>query len=80
MAASVGIAAAGIFLAYLMYYRRSVSPDIFTAVGGGVPYRAVFNKYYIDELYHATAVRGTLAFSWLSLNFDRYVIDFIVNV
>lgn len=79
MAASVGIAAAGIFLAYLMYYRRSVSPDIFTAVGGGVPYRAVFNKYYIDELYHATAVRGTLTLSWLSLNFDRYVIDFIVD-
>jgi len=62
-----------------MYYRRSVSPDMFTAIGGGLPYRAIFNKYYIDELYDATAVRGTLAFSWLSLNFDRYVIDFIVN-
>ncbi len=79
MAASVGIAAVGIFLAYLIYYRQSVSADTFTAVGGGVPYQAVFNKYYIDELYHATAVRGTLAVSWLCSAFDRNVIDFIVN-
>ena len=79
MAASVGIAAVGIFLAYLIYYRQSVSADTFTAVGGGVPYQAVFNKYYIDELYQATAVRGTLAVSWLCSAFDRHVIDVIVN-
>ena len=79
MAASVGIAAVGIFLAYLIYYRQSLSADTFTAVGGGVPYQAVFNKYYVDELYHATAVRGTLVVSWLCSAFDRNVIDFIVN-
>ena len=79
MVASVGIAAVGIFLAYLIYYRQSVSADTFTAVGGGVLYQAVFNKYYIDELYHATAVRGTLVVSWLCSAFDRNVIDFMVN-
>lgn len=79
MVASVGIAAVGIFLAYLIYYRRSLSADTFTAVGGGVPYQAVFNKYYVDELYHATAVRGTLVVSWLCSAFDRNVIDFIVD-
>ena len=79
MAASVGIAAVGIFLAYLIYYRQSLSADTFTAVGGGVPYQAVFNKYYVDELYHATAVRGTLVISWLCSAFDSRVIDFIVN-
>lgn len=79
MAASVGIAAVGIFLAYLIYYRQSLSADTFTAVGGGVPYQAVFNKYYVDELYHATAVRGTLVVSWLCSAFDSRVIDFIVN-
>ena len=79
MAASVGIAAVGIFLAYLIYYRQSLSAETFTAVGGGVPYQAVFNKYYIDELYHATAVRGTLVVSWLCSAFDSRVIDFIVN-
>jgi NADH-quinone oxidoreductase subunit L len=79
MVASVGIAAVGIFLAYLIYYRQSLSAETFTAVGGGVPYQAVFNKYYVDELYHATAVRGTLVASWLCSAFDRNVIDFIVN-
>ena len=79
MVASVGIAAVGIFLAYLIYYRQSLSADTFTAVGGGVPYQAVFNKYYVDELYHATAVRGTLVVSWLCSAFDRNVIDFIVD-
>ena len=79
MAASVGIAAVGIFLAYLIYYRQSVSADTFTAVGGGIPYQAVFNKYYVDELYQATVVRGTLAVSWLCSAFDRNVVDFIVN-
>ena len=79
MVASVGIAAVGIFLAYLIYYRQSLSAETFTAVGGGVPYQAVFNKYYVDELYHATAVRGTLVVSWLCSAFDRNVIDFIVN-
>ena len=79
MVASVGIAAVGIFLAYLIYYRQSLSAETFTAVGGGVPYQAVFNKYYVDELYQATAVRGTLVVSWLCSAFDRNVIDFIVN-
>ena len=79
MVASVGIAAVGIFLAYLIYYRQSLSAETFTAVGGGVPYQAVFNKYYVDELYHATAVRGTLVVSWLCSAFDRNVIDFIVD-
>lgn len=79
MVASVGIAAVGIFLAYLIYYRQSLSAETFTAIGGGVPYQAVFNKYYVDEFYHATAVRGSLVVSWLCSAFDRNVIDFIVN-
>ena len=39
----------------------------------------MFNKYYVDELYQATVVRGTLAVSWLCSAFDRNVVDFIVN-
>lgn len=79
MAASVGIAGVGIYLAYAMYRRRSVSPDTFTAIGGGIPYRAVYNKYYVDEAYDATAVRGTLGVSRLCFGFDQRVIDFAVN-
>jgi NADH-quinone oxidoreductase subunit L len=79
MAASVGIAALGIALAYQMYYRKTLSPEVFSSAGGGVLYDLVYNKYYIDEIYQATFMRGTLALSWLSASFDLYVVDYIVN-
>jgi NADH:ubiquinone oxidoreductase subunit 5 (subunit L)/multisubunit Na+/H+ antiporter MnhA subunit len=79
MLASVGIAAFGIFVAYQAYYRKVISPEIFSSAGGGVPYNFVYNKYYVDELYQATFVRLTLFLSWLGSSFDRYVIDFIVD-
>ncbi|MGH7965471.1 MAG: hypothetical protein ACRERD_27285, partial [Candidatus Binatia bacterium] len=79
MLASIGIAIAGIGLAYLMYYRKTLAPEVFSSAGGGVPHRVVYNKYYIDEIYQATFVRLTLALSWLGVNFDRYVIDFLVD-
>ena len=79
MLASIGIAIVGIALAYLMYYRKTLSPDIFSSAAGGVLHRIVYNKYYIDEIYQATFVRLTLALSWLGVSFDRYVVDFIVD-
>lgn len=79
MLASIGIAGAGIALAYQMYYRKALSPEVFASAGGGVPYDLVYNKYYIDELYHATFVRFSLMLCWLGASFDRYVIDFIVD-
>ena len=30
-------------------------------VAGGVPYRILYNKYYVDEMYDATAISGTFA-------------------
>ena len=79
MLASVGIAAAGIGLAYLIYYRRSLAPEVFSSFGGGTPYNVVYNKYYVDEAYQATFIRGTLWLCWLSSSFDRNVVDFLVN-
>jgi NADH-quinone oxidoreductase subunit L len=79
MLASVGIAVAGIALAYQIYYRKTLSPEVFSSAGGGVPYDLVYNKYYIDEIYQATFVRGSLALCWLGASFDRYVIDYIVD-
>jgi NADH-quinone oxidoreductase subunit L len=79
MLASIGIALGGIFLAYLMYYKKTLSPEIFSSAAGGKLYDLIYNKYYIDELYQATVVRLTLAFCWLGSSFDRYVIDFIVD-
>jgi NADH-quinone oxidoreductase subunit L len=78
MAVSVSIAATGIFLAYLKYGRD-------TAWTGETP-RYPFlngilsNKYYVDELYNATAIRATLVFSTFLWWVDRNIIDGIVNL
>jgi len=41
---------------------------------------AIKNKYWFDELYQATFVRGTIAFAEVCGLFDRYVIDGLVNL
>jgi len=79
MGASLSVAGLGILIAYLMYVRKSLSPDTFADAADGVPYRLVLNKYYVDEIYTAVFVNGTLLLSRLSAGFDRYVIDFIVD-
>ncbi|MDH7601519.1 MAG: NADH-quinone oxidoreductase subunit L [Armatimonadota bacterium] len=42
--------------------------------------RLVENKYYIDEIYQATIIRGLMLASWIAFKFDYWVIDYaIVN-
>jgi NADH-quinone oxidoreductase subunit L len=79
MAASVGVALAGIFLAWLMYHRKAVRPEAFAAVAGGWAYKAVYNKYWVDEAYYALFLGGTLALARVLAWFDRNVIDGAVN-
>jgi NADH-quinone oxidoreductase subunit L len=79
MGFSVLVALSGIFLAYLTYYRKAIDPDFFARSFGGVPHRLVYNKYYVDEIYEATFVRGTLLLSRFLSTFDRVVIDGVVN-
>jgi NADH-quinone oxidoreductase subunit L len=80
MAVSVAVAGLGMLLAYLMYYRQTIKPETFSEFAGGAPYRAVLNKYWIDELYELVFVRGLAiggarVLAW----FDAHVIDGVVN-
>jgi NADH-quinone oxidoreductase subunit L len=79
MLASVGIAVVGFLVARAMYLTKSVSPETFAQVADGALYRLVYNKYYVDELYEAVFVNGTLLLTRLSAGCDRYVIDGIVH-
>jgi len=79
MALSVGIAFAGIGVAYLMYIAKVLNPATFAQAAGGVFYKLVYNKYYVDEFYYGTFLRGTLALSRGLAWFDRTVVDGIVN-
>jgi NADH-quinone oxidoreductase subunit L len=80
MLLSVAVALGGTALAYLVYYRRSIRPETFSEALGGLPYRAVLDKYWVDELYGLVFVRGVLALCFLTAWVDLHVIDGIVNL
>ena len=42
-------------------------------------YKLLLNKYWVDELYDATVVRGTVKLADLLWEFDARVIDGVVN-
>ncbi len=81
MGIAVAVAAAGIFLARSLYSgdrglaKGTVWAERFPAV-----HRVLGNKYYVDELYDATVVRGFWASARGLFRFDAKVIDgFFVN-
>lgn len=79
MAASVLIAFAGIGIALYMYLKKPELPGRFVASYSGL-HKAVFNKWYIDELYDFLFVNpckkiGT--FLWRGI--DVKVVDGAVN-
>ncbi len=73
---SVGVAAFGFFLAWLLYYKRPDLPAKIASALGGL-YRTVLNKYYIDEIYGALIIKPLLVVSrnvfWRGI--DGVVID-----
>ncbi len=79
MGASIGIAAIGIAIAFTMYVRDTTLPARFTAAFP-LLYRAVYNKWYVDELYDFLIVNPCKAFSrFLWKGFDVVVVDGLVN-
>jgi NADH-quinone oxidoreductase subunit L len=75
-AVSLSAAALGLYLAWLLYYRRPrLAQQIANALGGF--YSAVAHKYYVDELYAALFVKplvdGSTHILWHGI--DRDVID-----
>jgi NADH-quinone oxidoreductase subunit L len=77
---SLAAASIGLFLAWLMYYKRPELPDRFTSKIHGI-YLMVLHKYYVDEAYSSIFVKPLLALStvvfWRGI--DQGVIDGLVN-
>ncbi len=79
MAASVGVALLGLAIAYLMYIRRPAAPERFVASWPSL-HRAVFNKYYVDEIYDVLFINSLKGLGkGLWKGFDTLVIDGAVN-
>jgi NADH-quinone oxidoreductase subunit L len=78
MGLSVLIGVIGIWVAYRFYVRR---PEIAERLAErwATPHRWLTNKYYVDELYGATFVRGTVRSADGLWAFDRQVVDGAVN-
>ncbi|MGE5430689.1 MAG: NADH-quinone oxidoreductase subunit L [Syntrophomonadaceae bacterium] len=68
----------GILLSFAMYQWKKIDPDKLAEKLGPV-YRFSLNKWYIDELYGATFIGGTLQLSRFLAWFDNTVVDGIVN-
>ena len=79
MGVSLLVAMSGIALAWVMYVRHTDLPGLVAAKIRPV-YKAVYNKFYVDEFYGATFVRVTVDGSrWVWHQFDEKVIDGAVN-
>lgn len=67
-------ALAGIFVAYVIYYKKSISA---AAIAARFPhiYEILVHRYYIDEFYQFVFDKIVIAFSWLCRKFDEVVID-----
>ena len=78
MVFSTLVALAGIGLATMFFLRRPSMADAAAARFAGV-HRLLLGKYYVDELYNATFVNGTMASAFGLWAFDRRVVDGAVN-
>lgn len=78
MFVATGVSLAGILLAYLMYGAKILSRD-WLVKPFPAWYKLLYNKYYIDEIYHSTVVLGTRAFGYLLQIVDTYIVGGIVK-
>jgi len=75
---SVLVAVAGIWTAYRFYIRAPEIAEHLKERWSGA-HAVLSNKYYVDELYDATIVNGTMASAFGLWTFDRRVVDGAVN-
>jgi NADH-quinone oxidoreductase subunit L len=75
---SVGLGGLGILFAFLIYHWKKISADMLAQKLRALHYFSQ-NKWFIDELYHATWVAGTMLFSKMLAWFDGHIIDGAVN-
>jgi NADH-quinone oxidoreductase subunit L len=79
MPAAVGVALAGIALAWGAYERRIVSPDALARAFAPLRYAAL-RKFWLDDLYVSIYRHAFLAVSRAIGWVDRYVVDGVLNV
>lgn len=78
-AIATAAALGGILLATLIWYRPVLQPLIAGLEPSlGWLAKLVENKYYIDEIYDATIIRGLMFAAAAQYWFDKWVIDYVI--
>jgi NADH-quinone oxidoreductase subunit L len=73
------VALAGIYLAYVIYYKETISAERLKNRFAPI-HKLLYNKYYFDELYNAIIIRPIFKLAeFLFKKFDQGVIDWLVN-
>ena len=70
---------AAICLAYVMYYRKTLSPGIFNKDGESVLYKTLANRWYLPQIYDQTSWKLGYGVAKCVDYFDRNIIDGSVN-
>jgi NADH-quinone oxidoreductase subunit L len=78
MPAAVGVAVAGILLAWLTYQRQAINAASLAAAFGPIRHAAM-RKFWLDDLFEALYGRVLLALSRLVGWIDRYIVDGVLN-
>jgi NADH-quinone oxidoreductase subunit L len=78
MVVSTLIALSGVFLAYLIYYKGTISNEKIKATFPFV-HKVLLNKYYFDELYQFIIINPAFKLARFLFGFDQKVVDGAVN-
>ncbi len=78
MILSIFVALGGLALAHRLYLKQPELAGAWKARWAGV-HQLLFNKYYVDEMYQGTVVRGTMSGGRGLWRFDGRVVDGAVN-
>jgi NADH-quinone oxidoreductase subunit L len=81
MGLSVALALGGIAAAFLLYYNIAKREAKMAALREKFHFIhvLVFNKYFVDEIYQATVIRGTVLLTRALAWFDLRIVDGLVN-
>jgi NADH-quinone oxidoreductase subunit L len=79
MPAAVGVAVAGILLAWLTYQRRAIEPERLAAMFGPIR-RAARARFWIDDILEGAYRIVLLGLSRIVGWVDRYIVDGVLNV
>ncbi len=78
MIAATIVSLAGILLAYLMYYKRSIARNWLSGTGDTL-HSILLNKYFVDEFYQYTVVAASKAISYFLRFIDVFLVEGLVK-